>query len=234
MPNLYCSEHADRATFSGSRVWRRVAERRLACCAMCHLITTIILLFALVPGVAYAKRIPAPKVEPVVYGGVRYVAPNDNGRRGYIQAWDVATNKMLWSVTIFRNFINPFLEEDVQWVYIKTLRIDDGRLTVTDERDRAYSVDLKTHSVKRLRKVPSFVSGAVLIRSNQPGGLAEGSRGRSAAETPGRSWVRSGTPPGCGKAPQAAELGRRSTPIALPAVQKLRCAAAATGVNQVT
>ncbi len=37
----------------------------------------------------------------------------------------------------------------------------------------------------------------------------------------------SDTPSGCGKAPQAADLGRRSTPIALPAVQNLRCAAAA-------
>jgi hypothetical protein len=122
---------------------------------MRHLITTFILLFALVPGAAHAKRIPAPKVEPVIYEGVRYVAPNDNGRRGYIQAWDTSTNRMLWSVTVFRNFINPLLEEDVQWNYIRTLRVEDGRLIVVDERDRAYSVDLKTHAVRRLRKVPS-------------------------------------------------------------------------------
>ena len=61
---------------------------------------------------------------------------------------------MLWSVTIFRNFINPFLEEDVQSVYIRTMRVEDGKLVVIDERERTYSVDLKTHAVRRLRKVP--------------------------------------------------------------------------------
>jgi hypothetical protein len=126
----------------------------LACYVMRNLITTFVL-FALVPAAAHAKRIPAPKVEPVIYGGVRYVAPNDNGRRGYIQAWDTSTNRMSWSVTIFRNLINPFLEEDVQWVYIKTLRVEDGKLMAIDERDRAYSVDLKTHSVRRLPKSPA-------------------------------------------------------------------------------
>jgi hypothetical protein len=118
------------------------------------LITILVLAFVLTPQLAQAKRIPAPKVEPAVYRGVRYVAPNDNGRRAYIQAWDTNTNHRLWSVTVFRNFINPFLEEDVQWVYIKTLRVADGKLIAIDERDRAYSVHLKTHLVRRLRKVP--------------------------------------------------------------------------------
>ena len=49
----------------------------------------------LLPCLIYAKRAPA-KVEPVIYQGVRYVAPNDVGRRGYIEAWDVRNNKKLW------------------------------------------------------------------------------------------------------------------------------------------
>jgi hypothetical protein len=108
----------------------------------------------LLPGVAHAKRARAAKVEPVIYDGVRYVAPNDNGRRGYIQAWDTKTNKLLWELTIYRNFINPFLEEDVQWVFIKKLSLADGKLIVVDERQRAYSIDLKTRAVKKLKQVP--------------------------------------------------------------------------------
>lgn len=133
---------------------------------MRHLIATFIL-FALVSEVAYAKRIPAPKVVPVVHDGVRYVAPNDNGRRGYIQAWEATTNKLLWSVTVFRKLINPFLEEDVQWVYITTLRLEDGKLIVIDERERAYSVDLKTHAVRRLRRIP-LAKQRPTIRCTEP------------------------------------------------------------------
>lgn len=96
----------------------------------------------------------AAKVEPVIYEGVRFTAPNDDGRRGYVQAWDTKTNKMLWEVTVYRNRINPLMEEDVQWVFIKKLSVVDGKLIVVDERDRAYSVDTKTHPVKRLKNPP--------------------------------------------------------------------------------
>ncbi len=117
---------------------------------------------------AHAKRIPAPKVQPVVYEGIRYVVPNDNGRRAYIQAWDAKTN-LLWSVTLFRNFINPLLEEDVQWVYIKALRVEDGKLIATDERDRAFSVNLKTRAVKSLPKPKPEKPTANQSRQPRPG-----------------------------------------------------------------
>jgi len=83
----------------------------------------------------------------VVHQGVRYIAPNDDGRRGYIEAWDIRTNKKLWDLTVFTNRIDPALEEDVQWVFIKALNIRDGTLIVTSERDKIYRVDLKTKTV---------------------------------------------------------------------------------------
>lgn len=117
---------------------------------MRNLIAMMILLVVFVPGIAHAKRMPAPKIEPVVYQGVRYIAPNDKGRRAYIQAW--GTNyRMVWEVTVFRNFINPLLEEDAQWVFIKRMFIEDAKLIVVDERDRAWSLDLKTRAVRRLK-----------------------------------------------------------------------------------
>jgi hypothetical protein len=66
------------------------------------------------PSLAVAKRVAPAKVEPVVYQDDRYIAPNDDGRRAYIEAWDVQTNKKLWDLTIFTNRIDPRLEEDVQ------------------------------------------------------------------------------------------------------------------------
>jgi hypothetical protein len=94
----------------------------------------ILLLTLLLLQLTSAKRLPPAKVDPVIYEGIRYVAPNDDGRRGYIEAWNVGTNKKLWELTLFTNRIDPNLEEDVQWVFIKMLNIQDGRLTVTSDR----------------------------------------------------------------------------------------------------
>ena len=113
------------------------------------MIRFIVILFtvALMPHSASAKRSAPAKVESVIHEGVRYVAPNDDGRRGYIQAWDVQTNKKLWELTLFINRIDPKLEQDVQWVFVKSLSIRDGMLMVTSERGKTYQVDLKTKTV---------------------------------------------------------------------------------------
>jgi hypothetical protein len=121
---------------------------------MRRLLTMLILLAVLVPSIVQAKRKPPPKIEPVVYEGVRYVSPNDDGRRAYVQAWDTRTIKKLWEVTIFRNSINPFAEEDVQHVYIRKMSVRDGKLILVAEDDRAYSLDLNSRAVKKLKQVP--------------------------------------------------------------------------------
>jgi hypothetical protein len=106
----------------------------------------------LLPSLALAKRVAPAKIEPVVYQGVRYIAPNDDGRRAYIEARDVQTNKKLWDLTIFTNRIDPMLEQDVQWVFIKALNVRDGALVVTSERDKIYRVDLKTKTVTQSQR----------------------------------------------------------------------------------
>lgn len=109
---------------------------------------------------ASAKRIPPAKVEPVVHEGIRYVAPNDDGRRGYIEAWNVKANKKLRELTLFTNNIDPNLEEDVQWLFIKSLNIQDGRLLVTSENGTTYQVDLKTKEIAQSDSRPSASPGA--------------------------------------------------------------------------
>src|SRR6476659_3482254 len=115
----------------------------------------ILLLALLLPQLTSAKRLPPVKVDPVIYEGFRYVAPNDDGRRGYIEAWNVRTNKKLWELTIFTNGIDPNLEEDVQWVFIKALNIQDGRLMVTSESGKSYQVDVNTKTITQPDSLPS-------------------------------------------------------------------------------
>jgi hypothetical protein len=89
-------------------------------------LAVILFLTLLLSQLASAKRLPSVKVDPVFYEGIRDVAPNDDGRRGYIVAWNVGTNKKLWELTVFTNRIDPNLEENVQWEFIKTLNIHSG------------------------------------------------------------------------------------------------------------
>ena len=135
-------------------------------------LAAMLLLTLLAPQLVSAKRIAPVKVDPVVYEGIRYVAPNDDGRRGYIEAWNVGTNKKLWELAIFTNRIDPNLEEDVQWVFINGLRIQDGRLMITSEHGKTYQVDPNTKEItpsespsspapEAIRDVPDSVKKAL-------------------------------------------------------------------------
>ena len=118
-------------------------------------------LVLLMEQLASAKRIAPVSVAPVIYEGIRYVAPNDDGRRGYIEAWNVGTNKKLWELTIFTNGIDPNLEEDVQWVFIKAINIQDGRVMVTSERGKTYQVDVNTKAITQSESVSSPSPGPI-------------------------------------------------------------------------
>ena len=109
----------------------------------------------LVPSLALSKRTAPATVTPVVHEGVRYVAPNDDGRRGYIEARDAHTNEKIWELTVFANPIDPNLEEDVQWVFIESLSIHDDTLIVASERKNTYEIDLKTKAITQLPPAPS-------------------------------------------------------------------------------
>jgi hypothetical protein len=110
-------------------------------------LTLVLSAIALIPCLAPAKRAAPPRVEPVIHDGIRYVVPNDDGRRAYIEAWDVQTNKKLGNVTVFTNRIDPKLEEDVQWIFINKLSVRDGTLLVTSERGKTYQIDLRTKAI---------------------------------------------------------------------------------------
>ncbi len=99
------------------------------------------LLFLVLP-LARAKRVAPLKVEPVTHGGIRYVAPNDNGKREYIQAFDLETGELLKEFTVKRNFTLFWIEEDVQWIYIRKMDIEGDQLIVTDEKNRVFKIKL--------------------------------------------------------------------------------------------
>ena len=104
---------------------------------------------ALFPPFSLGKRAAPKPVLPITQNGVRYSAPNDNGRVALVIASDAKTGKELWRLTIFETKIEPFLEEDVQWVFITRLAFKENSLLVQDEKSRCYRVDLMTRHVTK-------------------------------------------------------------------------------------
>jgi hypothetical protein len=131
-------------------------------------LTLVFCAIAVLPCLAPAKRAAPPRVEPVIHDGIRYVARNDDGRRAYIEAWDVRTNKKLWELMVFTNRIDPKLEEDVQWVFINTLSIRDDTLIATSERGKAYHVDLKTKAITQPDLAKPSASDAAMRHHDVP------------------------------------------------------------------
>jgi len=110
-------------------------------------LTLVVSLMVFLPCLTPAKRAAPAQVKPVIHDGIRYIAPNDDGRRGSIEAWDVQANKKLWDLTVFTNHIDPKLEEDVQWVFINKLDVRGDTLVVTSESGNTYQIDLRTKAI---------------------------------------------------------------------------------------
>jgi hypothetical protein len=118
------------------------------------LVATLGIFGLLMANSAEAKRLAPKEVEPVVYNGVKYIAPHwgyeygwkQNG--GYIQAWDIKTGKKLWEKRVYEIKYDPWLEKDVQDVFITSLSIEDGKLVVINEEGRKYKIAIPKKILK--------------------------------------------------------------------------------------
>lgn len=108
-----------------------------------------------------AKR-RAPTAKPVVAKGVRYEQMRRAKHHGFTQgggviaAVDEKSDKILWSVQLYKTEVDPAEELDAQEVYVKELALDKSghALLATDERQRVWSVDLATHAVTQVSGNP--------------------------------------------------------------------------------
>lgn len=114
-------------------------------------------LFLFFSGLATAKRIPPKEVSPIVANGVRYSAEGD-GRDSYLVATSEASGKPLWRVKVFHTRIKFWLEEDNQWVFISDMKLAGASVLVRNEKDRCYSISLKTKRVKKIDCDSNFLS----------------------------------------------------------------------------
>lgn len=111
----------------------------------------------LVKEVIQKKRAAPETVPPVVHAGVRYeVVHWGKGRGlpqngGYLAAIDQKSDEELWLLKVYEVHYDGDMEDDKQDVFITSLTLsEDGKyLHVKDERDRRYTIDIKSRKVNR-------------------------------------------------------------------------------------
>lgn len=112
------------------------------------MIATMILIVSL-HTIIYAKRSAPKKIKPLRYKNM--IIKVIHSDMGYISIYNTQ-GKLLWKKRIYRVFYNPFLERDVQDVYIKKILIHKGLLIIINEENRCYSLNLQTKEVHSLGK----------------------------------------------------------------------------------
>lgn len=127
------------------------------CVASLLAITAALLLC---PASAYAKRKAPKPVPPVIWQGVKYVASH---QMGHVQAFDLASGRKLWETKVYHVWIMPLAEEDVQWVFICNMQVQDGMLVVSNEAGKTYRLDLQTGRAEGRALVWSVCTVAVVI-----------------------------------------------------------------------
>ena len=116
-------------------------------------IPTIAFLFAFMAS-ALAKHGTPPKIEPVVFQGVRYVVPNDKGLKAYVEAWDIQTGRKLWSKTVFKHWYIPLpfgRTKCMHYEFITSMTLQTNLVILTSERGREYALDTQTRSIRKIK-----------------------------------------------------------------------------------
>ena len=72
-------------------------------------------------------------------------------RGGYVEAWDIKNNNMLWELQVYETKYNPKLEQDAQDIFITSLEISHGKLVVTNERNDIYAINLDTRKIEQIK-----------------------------------------------------------------------------------
>lgn len=97
-------------------------------------------LLVVLPTFAWAKRSPPEKVAPVKAAGVEYRVNHD--QMGCVEAWDTASQQLVWRKQIYVVRYDVDLERDVQDVFITSVSVKGEKLLIKNERGSEYELDL--------------------------------------------------------------------------------------------
>ena len=65
----------------------------------------------------------------------------------------IKNSKIEKTISIYSIWYNPFLEKDVQWIFIKeTELIDNDTIRIYNENDEIFDLELINYKVKKIKK----------------------------------------------------------------------------------
>ncbi len=112
-----------------------------------------IFLFSL--SLCFAKRTPPPQVPYIVQDKYEYIADYKSGLlsgKGVIIIKNIDTSEIVKTITIYKNRFNPFLEKDVQWIFIKEMKmIDNNTIRIYNEKEKLFELNLENYKVKEIK-----------------------------------------------------------------------------------
>ena len=91
-----------------------------------------------------SRAFPPAKISPIIYKDIKIVAENRLDNMGIVQAFDINTNKLVWSKQVYEVKMRPRVEADTQWVFIKEIKIDGDKLVVINEKQKMFTLDPNT------------------------------------------------------------------------------------------
>lgn len=93
-------------------------------------------------GTSESKAYAPSAILPVLYKDIRILTENSSQyNMGIVQAFNTKTNKLIWSKKIYEVNIDSNIEEDVQLVFIKDMKIENDKLVVINEKNVSYTLD---------------------------------------------------------------------------------------------
>jgi hypothetical protein len=72
------------------------------------------------------------------------------GKAYLVEARD-RDEKLLWRIKVYTTEYSGSLEKEVQDIFITNIRISNGELLISDERNRTFCLNLKTKHVSRIK-----------------------------------------------------------------------------------
>ncbi|MCR4901155.1 MAG: hypothetical protein K5907_10115 [Treponema sp.] len=113
----------------------------------------LINLFIFTISCLYAKRTPPPEVPSIIHNGYEYIANYSDGffkGKGQLIIKSVTDSEIKKTISIYTIRYNPFLEKDLQRIFIKkTELIDNNTIRIYNENDEIFDLQLINYKMKK-------------------------------------------------------------------------------------
>ena len=121
---------------------------------MKKLLILIIICFVCTSNV-FAKRVGPKEMNPIIKNQIKYTVPHwgDEQNGGYIEAHNNPTNDLLWRLKVYSIKYNENIEGDVQDIFINKIEINNNELTIWNEVNDKFIVDIETKEIIPKNKV---------------------------------------------------------------------------------